>query len=65
MLHEKPIAERFEELEMQVRDRLEAPRVHMREYYCPGCATSLGIDVATEGLEVLPAASPLRETAAV
>ena len=23
----------------------------MREHFCPGCATSLGVDVATEDLE--------------
>ena len=45
----RPIAERFAELEMQVRDRLEAPRVMIREHYCPSCATSLGVDVATDG----------------
>ncbi len=65
ILREQPIAERFEQLEMQVRDRLEAPRVHIREYFCPGCAASLGVDVATDALETLPAASELREAAAV
>src|SRR5262249_37722259 len=32
VLREKPIAERYAELGMLVRDRLEAPRVVMREY---------------------------------
>ncbi|MCW2954932.1 MAG: hypothetical protein JWQ48_4102 [Conexibacter sp.] len=61
---ERPIAERYDELEMIVRDRKEAPRVMVREYFCPGCAASLGVDVATEGLETLPAASALREAVA-
>ena len=44
---------------MLVRDRTESPRVTMREYFCPGCAASLGVDVATDELEVLPAAQRL------
>jgi N-methylhydantoinase B len=62
---ENPIAERYDALGMIVRDRLEAPRVMMREYFCPGCAASLGVDVATAELETLPAAQALREAAAV
>jgi N-methylhydantoinase B len=53
---ERPIAERFGELEMLVRDRSEAPRVMLREHHCPACAAMLGVDVATEGLAPLPMA---------
>jgi N-methylhydantoinase B len=65
VLREKPIAERFAELEMLVRDRTEEPRVMMREYFCPGCAASLGVDVATDDLETLPAAQALQQAASV
>ena len=64
-LHEAPIADRFASLGMLVRDRTESPRVTMREYFCPACASSLGVDVATEGLEVMPAATALKEVAGV
>jgi N-methylhydantoinase B len=60
VLREQPLAERYEQLEMLVRDRTESPRVHIREYFCPGCAAALGVDVATEDLDVLPAAQALR-----
>jgi N-methylhydantoinase B len=65
VLKEKPIAERYAELGMLVRDRKESPRVTMREYFCPGCASALGVDVATDELEVLPAAQPLEVEATV
>ncbi|MCW3010036.1 MAG: hypothetical protein JWO90_440 [Solirubrobacterales bacterium] len=57
---ERPIAERYDELEMVVRDRKESPRVHVREYFCPSCAASLGVDVATDELETLPSAQALK-----
>jgi N-methylhydantoinase B len=59
VLHEQPIAERYQELGMLVRDRTESPRVTIREYFCPGCAASVGVDVATDELEVLPAGHKL------
>lgn len=62
VLKEKPIAERYEELGMLVRDRTESPKVTVREYFCPGCAASLGVDVATDELEVLPAAQALQQS---
>jgi len=62
---ETPIAERYATLEMIVRDRQEGPRVTVREHFCPGCAASLGVDVATDELERLPAAQPLGVAAAV
>jgi N-methylhydantoinase B len=62
---ETPIAERYEQLEMIVRDRLEDPRVVVREHFCPVCAASLGVDVATEDLERLQAARPLEVAVAI
>jgi N-methylhydantoinase B len=41
---------------MYVRPRKEAPTVTLREYFCPGCAGALTVDVATDELETLPAA---------
>lgn len=63
--HERPIAERYHELEMLVRDRRAPPRVMMREHFCPSCAASLGVDVATDALERLPAARALQAAATV
>jgi len=54
-LVEQPIAERFAVLDMVVRDRTESPRVTIREYACPACASSLGVDVATDELEQVSA----------
>ena len=60
---ERPIVERFAELGMQVRDRKEEPTVMMREHFCPSCAMSLGVDVATS--DVGPLAAPTGLQAAV
>jgi len=65
VLSTKPISERFAELGMLVRDRAEAPRVVTREYFCPACAASLAVDVATDDLEPLPAARTLDSAAVV
>ena len=51
---ERPIADAFGELDMLIRDRIEAPRVMLREHFCPACACGLGVDVVTEGLDPLP-----------
>lgn len=56
VLRERPITERYEELEMLVRARLDKPDVVIREYYCPSCAASLSVDVAAEDLEPFAAA---------
>ena len=52
---ESLITDRYDEMEMKVRTRTEGARVQMREHFCPGCAMVLGVDVATEDLEPLPA----------
>jgi len=62
---ENPIAERYDAIGMIVRDRKEAPRVLMLEHFCPGCAASLGVDVATDDLDQLPSAQALQTAAAV
>lgn len=59
---EHRVGERYEQMEMKVRERTEGAKVVMREHFCPGCAMSLGVDVATEELETL-AAPALRGTA--
>jgi len=64
VLKQTDIAQRYEELEMIVRDRTEDPKVVTREHFCPGCAASLGVDVATEDLETLPAPQVLAVAAA-
>ncbi|MCW2983205.1 MAG: hydantoinase B/oxoprolinase family protein [Conexibacter sp.] len=56
ILIDRPLAERYGELEMKVRDRIESPRVQLREYCCPSCAASLTVDVVTDGLAPLVAA---------
>ncbi|MSW96340.1 MAG: hypothetical protein F2796_06025, partial [Actinobacteria bacterium] len=56
---ETEITERYEELEMKVRERLQAPYVVTREHFCPSCAASLAVDIATDDLEQLPSAQPL------
>ena len=40
------VSERFRDLHSQVRRRREGSLVMMREHYCPGCASSLGIDIS-------------------
>ncbi|MEZ5076835.1 MAG: hydantoinase B/oxoprolinase family protein [Solirubrobacterales bacterium] len=62
VLSEQSIVTRYEEMEMKVRERTEGEKVVIREHFCPGCAMSLGVDVATEGLETL-AAPELRGSA--
>ncbi|WP_020500796.1 hydantoinase B/oxoprolinase family protein [Sciscionella marina] len=49
-----PIFERYEHLDMHVKQRFEEPGVVLREYYCSSCAGVLGVDVATTELDVLP-----------
>lgn len=53
---EYPVFERYEHLDMHVKQRFEEPGVVLREYYCAACAGVLGIDVTTTALDVLPAA---------
>lgn len=52
---EYPIFERYEHLDMHVKQRFEEPGVVLREYYCGYCAGVLGVDVAITDLELLPA----------
>ncbi len=49
-----PIEERFKELQMFVRPRKD-PAVEIREYFCPHCATALGVDVTLAGRGPVPA----------
>jgi N-methylhydantoinase B len=51
---ETEISARYEELHSQVRARTEDEPVVLRENFCPGCATSLAVDVTLEGNEPVP-----------
>jgi N-methylhydantoinase B len=52
---EHEISARYAELRSQVRPRTENEAVVMRENYCPGCASSLSVDITLEGKDpVLP-----------
>jgi N-methylhydantoinase B len=64
VLKETLIVDRYAEMEMKVRGRTEGAKVVTREHFCPSCAMSLGVDVATEDLETL-AAPDVRSAAAV
>jgi len=62
---ETPIVERYAELDMYVKPRTESPMVTVREFFCPGCAAALAIDVATDELDTLPSPVLARTGAAV
>ncbi len=53
---ERPLSEAYEQYDMYVRTRSEAPDLFLREYFCSSCAGALSVDVATDGLE--PYAAP-------
>jgi N-methylhydantoinase B len=55
--HEIEVSARFAELHSRVRRRKDGEPVVMREYYCPGCASSISVDIA---LESSPLAAALR-----
>jgi N-methylhydantoinase B len=52
---ERPLAEAMAEVEMAVRDRVEAPRVMHAERFCPSCAGLLAADLFPEGFVGYPA----------
>jgi N-methylhydantoinase B len=64
VIREVPVAERFAELGMTVRDRTEAPRVVLREHFCGACASALGAETLTEGLRAKPAEPAAKTTVA-
>lgn len=55
---ETEVTARFAELHSQVRARHDGAPVVMREHYCPGCASSLGVDIALQGTAPLPGMRP-------
>lgn len=55
---EREISERFGELGLNVRRREQFEPVVLRENFCPGCASSLAVDVTLEGHELVPASRP-------
>jgi N-methylhydantoinase B len=55
---EVEISERYRELRSQVRPRTEDEAVVMRENFCPGCASSLAVDITLEGRDPVPPSRP-------
>ena len=55
---EHEISERFSELGLNVRRREQFEPVVLRENFCPGCASSLAVDVTLKGHELVPASRP-------
>lgn len=52
------ISERFAELGLNVRRRVQFEPVVLRENFCPGCAGSLAVDVTLEGHDLVTASRP-------
>lgn len=55
---ESEVSERFAELRMNVRKHQQGKVVVIRENYCPGCASSLAVDVTMEGHDVVLPSQP-------
>lgn len=55
---ENEISERYAQLHGKVRPRVQLEPVVLRENYCPGCASSLAVDVTLEGHDLVPASRP-------
>jgi N-methylhydantoinase B len=55
IVSEHEISERFRELGLAVRRREQMEPVVLRENFCPGCASSLSVDVTLEGHGPVPA----------
>ena len=58
VVRETEISKRFEELRLQVRPRVQQEPVVLRENFCPGCASSLSVDVTLEGHPPVAASRP-------
>lgn len=58
VVSEHEISERFAELNLNVRKREQFEPVVLRENFCPGCASSLAVDVTLEGRDPVPASHP-------
>jgi len=55
---EHEVSERYGELHSRVRRRKAEPRVVMRENFCPGCGSSLAVDITLAGCDVVAASHP-------
>ncbi len=55
---EAGISERFADLRSQVRPRQDGEAVVMREHYCPGCASSISVDVSLSNSAPAPQSRP-------
>ena len=58
VVSEREISARFRDLGLAVRRREQSEPVVLRENFCPGCASSLAVDVTLEGREPVAAARP-------
>jgi N-methylhydantoinase B len=58
VVSEREISERFAELHLSVRRREQFEPVVLRENFCPGCASSLAVDVTLAGHPPAPAPRP-------
>lgn len=56
--HEADVSDRFAELRSQVRARREGDPVVIREHFCPGCASSLGVDISLRNAATTPGMRP-------
>jgi hypothetical protein len=52
---EHEVSERFEQLRLRVRPRIEGEPVVIREHFCPACASSLAVDITLSGRDAVPA----------
>lgn len=55
---EAEVSERFKDLHSQVKPREDGDPVVVREYYCPGCASSISIDISLGSSGLAPAMRP-------
>jgi N-methylhydantoinase B len=55
---EAEISERFAQLRLNVRKRVQREPVVLRENLCPGCGSSLAVDVALQGSDLVRASRP-------
>jgi hypothetical protein len=52
---EHEVSERFKQLRLRVRPRVEGAPVVIGEHFCPACATSLAVDITLSGSEAVAA----------
>ncbi|MBI5104870.1 MAG: hydantoinase B/oxoprolinase family protein [Solirubrobacterales bacterium] len=58
VVRENEISKRYAELNLRVRPRVQGEPVVLRENFCPGCGSSLSVDVTLEGHDLVAASRP-------